>query len=84
MIMVPDIRSRPNRVERVHKTEGLIAPRPEDGASGPPKFQPIGREDEKTWELNPFPFPRYVRTMIHRAKPVSRNSFGKYPEEAKS
>ena len=33
--------------ERVHKTEGLTAPRPEDGASGPPKFQPIGRGDKK-------------------------------------
>ena len=34
--------------ERVYKTEGCLTPRPEDGASGPPTFQPIGREDEKT------------------------------------
>ena len=55
-ITAPDIQSRSNRVERVRKTEGLIDPRPEDGASGPPKFQPIRGEDEKTWELIPFPF----------------------------
>ena len=67
--------------EGVHKTEAALPPKPEDGASGPPKSQPIGSEDEKTWELNPFPFPRYARTMIHRAKPVSRNSFGRIPSK---
>ena len=56
-ITVSALRSDPTiSFERVHKTEGLIDPRPEDGASGPPKFQPIGRGDEKTRELIPFPF----------------------------
>ena len=42
--------------ERVHKTEWLKALRPEEGASGPPKSQPIRGGDEKTREIIPFPF----------------------------
>ena len=43
IIKVSALRSDPSiPFERVHKTEGCSAPRPDDGASGPPKFQPIG------------------------------------------
>ena len=83
-ITAPDIRSRSYHVERVRKTEGLIDPRPEDGASGPPKFQPIGRGDENPWEVNPFPFPRCIATIILQGKTCFKEWFGRYPEYKKS
>ena len=65
--------------KRVRNTEGLIDPRPEDGASGPPKFQPIGRGDEKTREVNPFPFPRCVAMIITQGKTCFKNGLANIP-----
>ena len=77
---MPDIRSRPNRVEILGKTEWLIAPRPEERTNGQPNSQPIRGGDKKTREFNPFPFPLSVGTIIAQGKTCFKNWFGKYPE----
>ena len=82
-ITVPDIRSRPNRVERLGKTEWLTAPRPEERASDPPNSQPIRGGDEKTQEINPFPFPLGVGTIISQGKTCLKIWYGRYPEYKK-
>ena len=58
--------------ERVPKTQGLIAPRPEERASSHQNSQPIRGGDEKRREINPFPFPLCVGTIIAQGKTCFR------------
>ena len=66
--------------ERVPKTEWLIAPRPEDRASGPPKSSANHRRGRKDAGVNPFPFPLCIGMIIAQGKPVSGFGLAKYPE----
>ena len=76
-ITLPDIRSRPYRVEPLRKTEWLMAPRPEERASGPPKSSANQRRGQNDAGVNPFPFPLGVGTINSQGKTCFKYSFGK-------